>query len=88
MVTNLPGLPHKLASSTGDALATRSQALRATNTNTGQNVNQVLFRVGESMEQLSNRVLDPSLSRIDGEINRFTSLTFYIVVEVVFKVCG
>ena len=30
---------------------------------------QVLFWVEESMELLSNRVLDPFLSRIDGEIN-------------------
>ena len=34
-------------------------------------MNQVLFRVGESMELLSNRVLDPFPSRIDGEINGF-----------------
>ena len=30
-------------------------------------MNKVLFRVGESMELLSNRVLDPFLSRIDGK---------------------
>ena len=30
-------------------------------------MNQVLFRVGESMELLSNRVLDPFPSRIDGK---------------------
>ena len=34
-------------------------------------MNQVLFRVGESMELLSNRVLDPFRSRIDGEIDGF-----------------
>ena len=34
-------------------------------------MNQVLFRVGESMKLLSNRVLDPFPSRIDGEINGF-----------------
>ena len=34
-------------------------------------MNQVLFEVGESMELLSNRVLDPFPSRIDGEINGF-----------------
>ena len=34
-------------------------------------MNQVLFRVGESIELLSNRVLDPFASRIDGEINGF-----------------
>ena len=34
-------------------------------------MNQVLFRVGESMELISNRVLDPFPSRIDGEINGF-----------------
>ena len=34
-------------------------------------MNQVLFRVWESMELLSNRVLDPYPSRIDGEINGF-----------------
>ena len=52
MVTNLLRLPHKLASSMGDAP-------RITNTTTGQNMNQVLFRVGKSMELLSNRVWDP-----------------------------
>jgi len=46
MVTNLPGLPHKLASS------------RVTNTIAGQNVNQVLFRVRESVDLLCNRVCD------------------------------
>ena len=71
MVTNLPGLPHKLASSTDDALPARSQAIRATNTTAGQNMNQVLFRVGESIEMLSNRVFDPFPSKIDGEINGF-----------------
>ena len=30
-------------------------------------MNQVLFRVGESMELLSNLVLDPFPSRIDGK---------------------
>ena len=30
-------------------------------------MNQVLFRVGESMELLSNRVLDPFPSKIDGK---------------------
>ena len=35
-------------------------------------MNQVLFRVWESMELLSNRVLDPYPTRIDGEINGFT----------------
>ena len=59
MVTNLPGLPHKLASSTDDALPARSQAIRATNTTAGQNMNQVLFRVWKSIELLSNRVCDP-----------------------------
>ena len=34
-------------------------------------MNQVLFRVEELMELFSNRVLDPFLSRIDGEINEF-----------------
>ena len=34
-------------------------------------MNQVLFRVGESIELLSNRVLDPFSSRIDGKINEF-----------------
>ena len=34
-------------------------------------MNQVLFRVWESIELLSNRVLDPYPSRIDGEINGF-----------------
>ena len=34
-------------------------------------MNQVLFWVEESMELLSNWVLDPFLSRIDGEINGF-----------------
>ena len=34
-------------------------------------MNQVLFRVGESMELLSNQVLDSFPSRIDGEINGF-----------------
>ena len=47
----------------------RSQALIVTNTTAGQNVNQVLFRVRESMELLSNRVLDPFSSGIDGKIN-------------------
>ena len=37
----------------------------------GQNVNQVLFWVEKSMELLSNRVFNPFLSRIDGEINGF-----------------
>ena len=68
MVTNLSGMPHKLASS-GDALAARSQAPRVTNTTADQNMNQVLLRVRESMELLSNRVLDPFPSRIDGKIN-------------------
>ena len=49
----------------------RSQAPRVTNTTTDQNVNQVLFRVEESMELLSNRVLDLFSSRIDGKINEF-----------------
>ena len=48
-----------------------SQAPRVTNTTAGQNVNQVLFGVGESMELLSNQVLDPFPSRIDGKINGF-----------------
>ena len=34
-------------------------------------MNQVLFRVRESMELLSNRVLDPFSSRIDEKINEF-----------------
>ena len=34
-------------------------------------MNQVLFRVLESMELLSNRVWDPFSSRIDREINGF-----------------
>ena len=34
-------------------------------------MNQVLFRVGKSMELLSNQVWDPFSSRIDGEINGF-----------------
>ena len=34
-------------------------------------MNQVLFRVGESMQLLSNQVLDHYSSRIDGEINAF-----------------
>ena len=34
-------------------------------------MNQVLFRVWELMELLSNRVLDPFPSRIDKEINGF-----------------
>ena len=34
-------------------------------------MNQVLFRVGESMELLSNEVLDHFPSRIDGKINGF-----------------
>ena len=34
-------------------------------------MNQVLFRVWESMELLSNRVLDPYPTRIDGEIIGF-----------------
>jgi len=39
---------------------------------TGQNINQILFRVGESMELLSNQVLAPFLSRIDGKNNEVT----------------
>ena len=34
-------------------------------------MNQMLFRVWELMELLSNRVLDTYPSRIDGEINGF-----------------
>ena len=34
-------------------------------------MNQVLFRVWESMELLSNQVLDSYPSRIDEEINEF-----------------
>ena len=34
-------------------------------------MNQVFFIVGELMELLSNRILDPFPSRIDGEINGF-----------------
>ena len=34
-------------------------------------MNQVLFRVWESMELLSNQVLDPFPSSIDREINGF-----------------
>ena len=34
-------------------------------------MNQVLFRVRDSMELLSNQVLDPFPSRIDGKINGF-----------------
>ena len=34
-------------------------------------MNQVLYRVWESMELLSNRVLDPYPSRIDEEIDEF-----------------
>jgi hypothetical protein len=45
----------------------RSQAPRVTNTSASQNMNQVLFRVRESMDLLSNRVWDLFLSRIDGE---------------------
>ena len=62
MVTNLLRLPHKLA---------RSQAPGVTNTTADQNVNQMLFRVRESIELLSNRVLDPFPSRVDGKINGF-----------------
>ena len=53
MVTNLLELPHKLASSMGEALASLEPSSRVTNTTAGQNVNQVLFRVGESIELLS-----------------------------------
>ena len=49
----------------------RSQAPRVTNKTASQSVNQLLFRVGESMELLSNQVLDPYPSRIDEEINGF-----------------
>ena len=46
----------------------RSKAPRVMNTAARQNVIQVLFRVRESVDLLSNRVWDLFLSRIDGEI--------------------
>ena len=49
-------------------LPARSQAPRVTNTTASQNVNQMLFRLWESVEMLSNHFWHLFLLRIDGEV--------------------